>query len=105
MWNDFPGPESYGTQREVWDLGKALYYLLQSELEPPPWDFSSKQYLITEQDLDYGMKFSQFPPELERLLRGMLAINRDERWTAKESLECFERYLSSRQDQNSGVSQ
>ena len=109
--NSRVGPEKKGIQREVWDLGTALYYVLQSNFTYLPWNdpkrilimdsgdmifsLSKAQALINQENLDKSMASCNFPPELESLLRGMLALDPNARWTARQSLEHFEKYLAS----------
>jgi len=102
-----------GTKGDVWNLGRALYYVLQANFKRLPWDeeiiirdssgmmrvdSSKSKAKINQESLDKSMASCNFPLELESLLRGMLAIDPNARWTAKQSLEHFEKYLLSRQD-------
>ncbi len=88
--NPFYGPEQHGTKREVWDLGKVIYYLFSSTFKRLSWDGSLKH--CTNESLDRVMESSRFSPAREQLLRGMLAPNPTERWTANQALEYFEKH-------------
>lgn len=97
VWNHDIGPERYGIKREVWDVGKALYYMLQSHDVLKPLLWGSRKSKINQENLDKSIQSCDFPPEIESLLRGMLALDPNARWTAEQSLEYFEKYLSTKQ--------
>lgn len=87
-------PDEHGTKRDVWDIGCALYRIFQRKFRPFPWErrFSTKDD-INQKNLDESIKACEFSPEQEELLRGMLALNSEERWTPQHCLEYFEKSL------------
>jgi hypothetical protein len=76
---------------------KVLYYVLQPHFNHLPWERSKDKSPLNQENLDKSIAACNFPPEIECLLRGMLALDSNVRWTAQQSLECFEKYLSSKQ--------
>ncbi len=90
-----------GSQRmkqEVWSLGCMLYYVLQASFQRLPWESSRHKKKITQERLDKALSSCHFSLKVEALLRGMLALDPNARWTAKQSLEYFEANLLSIQD-------
>lgn len=100
--NPCGGPEEEGKPREVWDIGNALYYLLKPKGYPSlPWDDcdgpaawkEKRKTMITQENLERAMESFRFSSELETLMRGMLALNHKERWTAKAALGYLSNYI------------
>lgn len=85
------GPDNFAKARDVWDMGRALYYLFQNQFEWFPWERSHIEGIITQEAIDQSIEESQFPKDLELMLRGMLVLDPTKRWNAQEALEYFEK--------------
>lgn len=84
------GPEKRGTKREVWDMGKVLYHLFSTEVKHLFWNDARSFFNFTNDTLDQIIEEGSFSQSEEALLRGMLAADPNQRWTANQALNYFE---------------
>ena len=88
-------------RRDVWPVGVILFHILQQpsskQITTLPWLRYGKgslkrntPFYQTQEKIDGYIAARQFSPAVEQLLKGMLRVNPEERWTAHQALEFFE---------------
>ncbi len=88
-------------RRDVWPVGVMLYHILQQpankRITTLPWLRYGKgslkrntPFYQTQEKIDGYIAARQFSPAVEQLLKGMLRVNPEERWTAQQALGFFE---------------